>query len=261
MSLTSHPATPTDWTQVARLVDHAILHPTTTTAQMRAELEAIKAWPIASVCIKPAAVALCAEILAGTDVATGTVIGFPHGTPRPDVKALEAERAFDDGAGEVDMVVNTGAAIGGDWAFVREDVKAVLDVARDRGGLLKVIFETDHVTDDATKIRLCEVCTELGVDYVKTSTGFGFVKGDDGRYGYVGATEHDLVLMRKHSGPKVGVKASGGVRSLDDALMCVRVGCTRIGMSATLAVCREAHAKLGGPPLPGGAGGDGSAGY
>jgi deoxyribose-phosphate aldolase len=226
--------------QLARMLDHAILQPTFTDAQMRAELEGLKGYRIATVCIKPYAVPLAAEVLAGTEIGVGTVIGFPHGSPRPDTKAAETERAFDDGAAEVDMVVNVGKVLSEDWAFVREDIGAVRDVTRRRGGLLKVIFETDFLPDDAHKITLCEVCSELNVDYVKTSTGFGFSKGTDGGYSYKGATEHDIALMRRHCVPSVGVKASGGVRSLADALKFVRLGATRLGTTSTHAILKAA---------------------
>ena len=189
----SHPSLLTpeslrDADTVARLLDHALLNPTLTDAQMAEELKSLRPYPLASVCIKPYAVPQAREVLAGTPIGIGTVIGFPHGSPLPAVKAFETERAFADGAGEVDMVVNVGKVLSEDWAFVYDDIRAVLDVARAHNGLLKVIFETDFLPEDSSKIKLCEICTELGVDFVKTSTGFGFVKGADGRFGYVGAT-------------------------------------------------------------------------
>ena len=251
--------TPATWQDVARTLDHALLHPTLTDEQMRRSLAGLAKLPIASVCIKPAAVALCRDALAGSGVATGTVIGFPHGANRPDVKAFEASRAIADGAVELDMVANVGAATGGDWAAARDDIAAVLKAARDGGARLKVIFETDLLTDDAAKIRLCEICTDLGVDWVKTSTGFGFVKGPTG-YSYTGATEHEVRLMREHSGPSVGVKASGGVRSLDDALKFLALGCSRLGTTSTAAILAQAHAKFGGDAPPG-LSGDGGPGY
>lgn len=230
---------------IARMLDHALLAPTLTEVQMTKELEALRPYPIATVCIKPYAIRLACRVLEGTSLGVGTVIGFPHGSPTPSVKAFEAEQAFRDGAAEVDMVVNIGQVLGEDWAAVREDIGAVLAATRAHGGLLKVIFETDLLPEDAHKIALCEICTELGVDYVKTSTGFGFVKGTDGRYGYIVATEHDIRLMRAQCGPNVGVKASGGVRSLADARRFAALGATRLGTTSTHAILGPAGAASG----------------
>ena len=212
---------------------------------MRTELAALSGLKLASVCIKPYAVPLAVEVLGATGIAIGTVIGFPHGSPATAIKATEAARAFADGAREVDMVVNVGKVLGGDWTFVRDDVRAVLNVARGYGGMIKVIFETDYLTDDAVKIRLCEICSELQVDYVKTSTGFGFVKQSDGSFAARGATDHDLVLMRQHCPSSVDVKASGGIRTLDDVLRVLRLGVTRIGTSSTQSIYKAAVEKLG----------------
>jgi deoxyribose-phosphate aldolase len=236
--------------EIVGLCDHALLHPTLTDAQLRAELAAVRAYKLASVCIKPYAVPLAVEMLGGTAIATGTVIGFPHGSSSPPVKAAEARRAFADGAHDVDMVVNVGKVISGDWAFVRDDVRAVLDVARENAGVIKVIFETDYLTDDAAKIRLCEICSELRVDFVKTSTGFGFVKQPDGTFATRGATDHDLALMRRHSAASVGIKASGGIRTLDDVIRVLKLGVTRIGTSSTQAIYRTAVERLGRPASP-----------
>jgi deoxyribose-phosphate aldolase len=188
---------------------------------------------------------MAVEILADTAIRTGTVIGFPHGSSLPAVKAAEARRAFADGARDVDMVLNVGKALSGDWGFVRDDVRAVLDVTREYGGVIKVIFETDYLIDDAAKIRLCEICSELRVDFVKTSTGFGFAKRPDGSFATRGATDHDLVLMRRHSAACVGVKASGGIRTLDDILRVLKLGVTRIGTSSTLAIHKAACERHG----------------
>ncbi len=238
----------TQWTPdaIVAMFDHAILHPTLTDADMRRELEAIRAYPIASVCIKPYAVRLAVEALLGTEIAVGTVIGFPHGSALPLVKAAEAEQAFLDGVTDVDMVVNVGKVLSGDWDYVRRDIGAVLEVARRHKGILKVIFETDYYTDDAPKVKLCEICGELKVDFVKTSTGFGFVKRADGTFGYTGATVHDIELMRKHCPPEVGIKPSGGIRSLDDVLKYVALGATRLGTSSTVQVYQQAKERFGG---------------
>ena len=170
-------------------------------------------------------------MLSGSGVAVGTVIGFPHGSNAPEIKAAEAELACKQGATELDMVVNVGKVIGEDWDYVLRDIKAVLDVARQHKALLKVIFENDYLTRDELKIKLCEICGQLGVDFVKTSTGFGFVKQKSGDYNYKGATEADVALMRKHSPPQVGIKAAGGVRTQAEGLRMQELGCTRLGTS------------------------------
>ena len=222
--------------QIVAICDHALLHPNLTDAQLRTELLSVRVFPLASVCIKPYAVRLAKDVLSGTPIGIGTVIGFPHGSHPPAVKALETRIAFDDGATEVDMVINIGKALSHDWTHCRDDIQAVRDVAKERNGVLKVIFETDFLTDDIAKIKLCELCSELRVDYVKTSTGFGYAKQPDGHFLARGAQDADLVLMRKHSAPHVGVKASGGIRTRADALRVIALGVTRIGTTSTAAI-------------------------
>jgi len=175
-------------------------------------------------------------MLQGSDVMVCTVIGFPHGNSRVDVKVFETERAIDDGAVEIDMVVNSGKVLSEDWDYVTNEIAAIVAVTKKHGAALKVIFENDFLTEEKHKIRLCEICSELKVEFVKTSTGYGFVKQSDGSYGYQGATHEDLVLMRKHSGPDVEVKAAGGVRTLEDTLKVRELGVTRIGATATEAI-------------------------
>ncbi len=231
---------------IARLLDHAILQPLSSDEAMQNELVSLRDFPLASVCIKPYAVALAARELRGTPIGIGTVIGFPHGSALPEVKALETERALQDGAVEADMVINIGKAQSGDWDYIREDIGAVLQVVRTHGGLLKVIFESGIIESDAVKIRLCEICSELGVDFVKTSTGYGYTKGADGLMSAPGASDHDLRLMRAHCAPSVGVKASGGMRSLDDVLRVIEIGVTRIGTSSTFAILSQARERFSG---------------
>jgi deoxyribose-phosphate aldolase len=225
---------------VARLLDHAILQPFYTDDEMRREIDGLTPYSLASVCIKPSAVSLAVKALDGSRIGVGTVIGFPHGANRPPVKALEAKIAFDDGATEVDMVVNVGKALGADWNYVHDDISAVAEVARASGGLIKVIFETGLITDDGVKIKLCEICSAIGVDFVKTSTGFGFVK-DGSNWTSTGAVDHDLILMRKHCAATVGVKASGGMRTLNDVLRVTELGVTRICTTSTRAIMQAAH--------------------
>lgn len=225
---------------IASLIDHALLHPTLTDADLREGCRLASRLGVKSVCVKPYAVPLAVEELSGTSTLVGTVIGFPHGSNPIAIKVAEAEWALQAGAVELDMVVNIGKVLQGDWEYVRQELAAVVDVAHRHGALVKVIFETDYVTRDEDKRRLCELCEATGVDFVKTSTGFGFVKQSSGDYNYVGATEHDIALMRKSCSDRVGVKASGGVRDFAQAAAFQRLGATRLGTSASAAIIQGA---------------------
>ncbi len=178
-------------------------------------------------------------------VETGCVIGFPHGNSSTAVKVFEAEQACLDGATEIDMVINIGKALGGDWAYVENEIKAVADICHKHSAIVKVIFETDYITKTEDKIALCRICTRAGADFVKTSTGYGFVKRPDGNFNYKGATVEDVELMRKYSGPEVQVKCAGGVRTLDDLLKMKAAGATRSGATATEAILTEAAIRFG----------------
>ena len=206
-------------------VDHTVLAPTSTAAKFAECCDFAAAHHCASVCICPFYVKEAAARLEGTGVAVCTVIGFPHGTHATAAKVAETRIAIEDGADELDMVVNVSKVKDGDWDYVKADVAAVLDAVRAAGKLLKVIFECCFLTD-AEKIRLCEICTELGVDFVKTSTGFGTG----------GATLEDVQLMRAAIGPEMGLKAAGGIRTCADALAMLRAGATRLGTSAGRAI-------------------------
>lgn len=219
--------------RVARLIDHSLLHPTLTDDELREGCLLARRLGVASVCIKPYAVPLAAELLAGSDVAVGTVIGFPHGSQATPIKAAEAELACREGATELDMVVNVGKVLSGDWTYVAADIGAVIEVARRHGAITKVIFENDFLPDDAVKRQLCQVCEEAGAEFIKTSSGFGFVKQPGGGYDYRGATEHDLRLMREATSPGVRIKAAGGIRTYADVQRAVEAGATRIGATAT----------------------------
>ena len=232
--------------EIAKMIDHSLLHPTMDDQVLKDGIELAKKYHVASVCIKPYAVKMAAEMLAGTDVMVGTVIGFPHGNSRVDVKVFETERAIEDGAVEIDMVVNTGKVLSEDWDYVRNEIAAVVGSTKKHGAALKVIFENDFLPEDRYKIRLCEICSELKVEFVKTSTGYGFVKQPDGSYSYKGATHPDLVLMRKHSDPEVEVKAAGGIRTLEDTLKVRELGVTRIGATATEAIIQAVEGKKAG---------------
>ncbi len=228
---------------IAKMIDHSLLHPTMTDQELADGCRLARRHDVASVCIKPYAVPLARELLAGSDVAVGTVIGFPHGGSRIEVKLREAEVALADGATELDAVVNIGKVLGGDWGYVSEEIRLLNELTVGRGALLKVIFENDYVTRDADKVRLCEMCSQHAVAFVKTSTGYGFVKQTNGSYTYAGATDHDLALMRAASAPSVQVKAAGGVRALDDLLRVRALGVTRVGATATEGILAEAKRR------------------
>lgn len=230
---------------IAKMIDHSLLHPTMTDTEMQEGCELAKKYDVASVCIKPYAVKMAAELLSGSDVLVGTVIGFPHGNSTIAIKVAETQQACLDGAVEIDMVVNIGKVLANDWEYIREEIQAVKTACAQQGAILKVIFENDFLPQDSFKIKLCEICTEVKAEFVKTSTGYGFVKGSDGKYSYEGATEHDLHLMLDHVGPGVLVKAAGGVRTLDGLLKVKEMGVARLGASATAAIMEDAYRRFG----------------
>lgn len=221
---------------VVSLIDHAVLQPTQTDADLRAACEMCVRVGAASVCVKPSMVPLAAELLAGSPVVASTVIGFPHGGTSTGAKVRETEIAVAEGAREVDMVVNIGRVLTEDWRAVELDIRSVVDAARDGDAITKVIFETGLLPTDELKIRLCEISEQAGAAFVKTSTGFGMIKGAGGAMYSTGATDHDVTLMRAHVSDHVQVKASGGIRSLADARRFVSLGATRLGTSGTEAI-------------------------
>ncbi len=220
---------------IAKTIDHSLLNPILTTAEMEAGLQLAKEYDVASVCIQPYYLRRCAEVLRGTTVAPSTTIGFPHGGHTTAMKRAESALAIAEGCIELDMVVNIGQVLSGNWDYVREDIRVVIDAAHQHGRKVKVIFENCYLKDDH-KIRLCEICSELNADWVKTSTGFGTA----------GATMADLELMRKHSLPHVQVKAAGGLKDLDTILQARAIGATRCGCSRTKEVLDEARRRFGG---------------
>ena len=239
--------------EIAKMIDHSLLHPTMNNKILVEGCAIAAEYNVASVCIKPYAVKMAAELLKGTDVMVGTVIGFPHGSNTVAVKVFETEQAIADGAVEIDMVVNIGKVLDEDWDFIKNEIKQLNDACINKEAILKVIFENDYLTEDKYKIKLCEICSELKVGFVKTSTGYGFVKQADGSYNYQGATEHDLKLMRKHSAPEIEVKAAGGVRTLEDTLKVRSWGVTRIGATATAAIVSAVSGdKVDSKDVPGG---------
>ncbi len=231
--------------QLAKMIDHSILHPTMTDADLKRECEVARKYDVASVCVKPYAVKQAVELLKGSDVLVGCVIGFPAGNSAIEVKVFEAETACKDGAVEIDMVINIGKALLDDWTYITDEIKSVTDACHRNGAIVKVIFETDYVTKETDIVKLCQICTEVGADYVKTSSGFGFVKQTNGDYNYVGATVPILELMKKSVGPKVKVKAAGGVRTLDQLLAVQAAGCSRCGATATITIIEDAIKRFG----------------
>lgn len=232
--------------ELAKMIDHSLLHPTMTDEDLKAGCELAKQYDAASVCIKPYAIKQACQWLKETDVMVGTVIGFPQGNSTTAIKVAETKQACEDGAVEIDMVVNIGRVLGEDWDYVKTEIAAVQAVCREHKASLKVIFENDFLPEDKHKIQLCKICSELKVEFVKTSTGYGMVKGSDGTYGYKGATEHDLKLMRENCPAEVQVKAAGGVRTLDDLLRVKELGVTRVGATATAAMINAAIDRFGG---------------
>jgi deoxyribose-phosphate aldolase len=227
---------------VAKMIDHSLLHPTMTDADVVAGFAIAIAYGVATACVKPYHVRAARQALKGTDVLVCPVIGFPHGNSTTEVKVFEAKQAVADGGQEIDMVINIGKACGGEWDYVADEIRQINEAVNERGAVLKVIFENDFL-EDGDIIKLCEICSNIGVAFVKTSTGYGFVKQSNGYYTYAGATVPHLKLMRKCSKPEVQIKAAGGVRTLDDLLHVRSLGVTRIGATATEAIMKEAVAR------------------
>ncbi len=226
--------TPPTLAELAKMFDHSLLQPQLTDADLNRGLALAAEYDVASVCIKPYAVRHAAKLLAGTTVAASTVIGFPHGGHLTRVKLFESERAIDDGATELDMVVNIGRVLSGEWNFVADDIRAVVEIAHRNGAKVKVIFENAYLKDEH-KRELCRICGEVRADWVKTSTG----------YAETGATLEDLKLMRECSPAWVQVKAAGGVRTYDRLIEVRAIGVSRVGATATKTILDEAKQKLG----------------
>jgi deoxyribose-phosphate aldolase len=218
---------------IAKRIDHSLLGPTLSEKELQDGCKLAARYRVASVCIKPYAVSLAARVLAGSGVVVGTTVGFPHGGHATAVKVFESERALDDGATELDMVINIGQALGGQWDLVASDIAEITRVAHSRSAIVKVIFENCYLNDEQ-KVRLCQICGDVGADYVKTSTG----------YGTGGATHEDLILMRRSTPPHVKLKAAGGVRTLDGAIAVAELGCDRIGASKTAEILDELKSRL-----------------
>lgn len=222
------------YADVAKMIDHSLLNPVLTDKELEQGCRLALEYDVASVCILPYYLGRCAEILRGSTVRASTTIGFPHGGHTTAVKVAEAKQALADGGQELDTVVNISKVLSGDWDYVRSELAAVIDLTHARGQKVKVIFENCYL-NDGQKIRLCEICGELGADWVKTSTG----------YGSGGATIEDLKLMRRHSPASVQVKAAGGIRDLDKLLEVRALGVTRVGATRTAGILDECRRRLG----------------
>ena len=251
---------------LAKMIDHAMLHPTMTDSEIAAGVRIAAEYRVATACIKPYSIPQAVAAPQGTGVGVCPVIGFPHGNSTTEVKVFEAGQAAEAGGTEIDMVVNVGKVLSGDWAYVANEIKEVNAAVTARGAILKVIFENDYLRDEHI-IKLCEVCSDARVAFIKTSSGFGFVKGKDGMYSYAGATLPHLRLMREHAAGHVKIKAAGRVRALEELLRLKAMGIERVGTSSTEAIMKEARQKgVGVEPIelkvpPIAANGTGSSGY
>lgn len=219
---------------IAKMIDHSLLNPTLTAADMEAGCRLALDYGAASVCILPYYLRRAAELLRDSGVKASTTIGFPHGGHATAIKVAEARQALADGGRELDMVVNISAVLSGAWDYIRQDIGGVISVTHDAGQKVKVIFENCYLNDEQ-KIRLCEICGELDADWVKTSTG----------YAPGGAIDADLILMRKHSPARVQVKAAGGIRDLDALLRVRALGVSRSGATRTAEMLDECRRRLG----------------
>ncbi|TMB82202.1 MAG: deoxyribose-phosphate aldolase [Chloroflexi bacterium] len=220
---------------VAKTIDHSLLRPELDDRFVEDGCRLAAAYDVASVCVRPVDVRRATALLAGTDVAVGTTVGFPHGNHLTDAKVAEARTALDQGASELDMVLQIGALKSGRDLDVQADIEAVVEVAHSAGAIVKVIFENAYLTDDE-KVRACHLSEAAGADFVKTSTGFAAS----------GATHDDLRLMRANVSPRVQVKAAGGVRTVDDLLAVMALGVTRIGATQTKAIIDEFRVRKAG---------------
>jgi deoxyribose-phosphate aldolase len=217
---------------VAKTIDHSLLRPELDDQFIADGCRLAAKYQVASVCCRPADVKSAVELLQGTEVAVGTVLGFPHGGTTTEVKVFEAEQALRDGATELDMVINIGALRSGRDDYVKNEIAAIVAPAHAAGAIVKVILENAYLDDDQ-KVRACRLAEAAGANFVKTSTGFA----------PTGATHEDLALMRRSVSPRIGVKAAGGVRTLDGLLAVMELGVTRIGATQTAAILDEFRAR------------------
>jgi deoxyribose-phosphate aldolase len=227
-----------DYEAIAKMIDHSLLNPSLTARELEEGCTLAAQYEVASVCILPYYLARCAELLAGTTVNPSTTIGFPHGGHTTAIKLAESRQALEDGGKELDVVINISKARSGDWRYVHDELEQLTECTHGGGARVKVIFENAYL-DDESKIRLCEICGEIGADWVKTSTG----------YAPSGATLPDLELMRKYSPPSVQVKAAGGIRDLDALLTVRAIGVSRVGATRTETMLEDCRKRLGLEPI------------
>ncbi len=227
---------------LAKMIDHSLLHPTMTDLEIENGCLLAKKYDVATVCVKPYSIKNAKEILGESGVGVCSVVAFPHGNSKLDIKLKETETALKDGADEIDVVINIGKFLSGDVDYVANEIKEINNLITAHNSLLKVIFENDYLTDQQI-ILLCKICSDIKVAFIKTSSGYGFVKQADGSYNYKGATDSHLMLMRQYSSPEVQIKAAGGVRTLDDLLRVKNLGVTRVGATATSQILDEAKLR------------------
>ncbi len=242
------------YSDLAGMIDHALLHPKLSDQELLKGCELCDRYQVATVCVKPFHVPAASEILRHSKVLVSCVVGFPHGSVTTESKRYETQQACRSGAKEIDMVLNLGKAMSGDWEYVTEDIHAVVDEASNHDSLVKVIFETDYLTEGGACLsrgelirKLCEISGKAGAHWVKTSTGFGFVQRKNGEFSCEGAQIEDVLVMLKSCSPKVQVKASGGVRDLNTLLRFRDLGVTRCGTSATQSILEEYNSLRGIP--------------
>jgi len=242
--------------EIASMIDHALLAPTLTDQELQNGCELAKRYQVATVCVKPSHVCLAYKLLESSKVEVCTVIGFPHGSNTTEVKVMEIKIACQQGATEVDMVINLGKAKSGDWNYIENEITQACETAHSLDAKLKVIFENDYWQDGGTGNhegmiieKLCLICEKINVDWIKTSTGFGFVMQQDGRLATRGATFEDVSIMVNACSAKTQVKAAGGVKDLTTLLKMREIGATRIGTSSTANILEECRSSLQLPPI------------
>lgn len=213
------------YSDIANMIDHSLLKPTLTDHDIKVGCAIAAEWGVASVCVRPSDVVLAEQLLRHDPVVVSTVIGFPHGAHTTAIKLAECREAIEQGAKELDAVINIGKAKSAEWAYVEDEISAITSYIHGQEAKIKVIFENCYLTKEEI-ITLCKICNRCGTDWVKTSTG----------YGTSGATEDDIILMREQALPAIQVKAAGGVRTLEKAIIMKTLGCTRIGATATVEI-------------------------
>ena len=245
-----------NYQEIAAMIDHALLQPSLESKNFQKGCEMAAVYQTATVCVKPCDVKQAVALLSGSQTEVCTVIGFPHGANLTETKILETKRACEQGASEVDMVINLGRLLSGDWQYVENDIHAVCQTAHEYGAKLKVIFENDflinggaNLSGDDIKKKLCLISENAGADWVKTSTGFGYTMQADGNMATLGATEHDVTLMVEACQKGTQVKAAGGVKDLTTLLRMRKIGATRIGTSSTQGILDECRKLLSLPQI------------